>query len=335
MFRFGPETVPEGLYDSAVLDAKATATWGRVWWRSTGSVTIQTRSGNTEKTDETWSAWSTAMTDPRGGQITSPKARYLQWRATLRGPGAAVSEVNAAFIARNMAPEILSIQVLPTNVGLAANPPVQIDPNIELTGLDPAVFGVPNAAVPPRRLYQRGATSLQWTAEDRNGDKLVYEVYYKEAGDSTFKLLRGDLTDTFIAIDGQSLADGRYTFKIVARDTPSNPVTLALAGERVTEPVDIDNTPPVVTASGAPQITSEKLRVVFDAVDAASYLTRAEYSVNGGGWQPVYADDGISDGPTERYTINLSAQTPGEYAVTLRVYDVNGNAGNARIIVKK
>ena len=47
------------------------------------------------------------------------------------------------------------------------------------SGLDPAIFGIPNAAIPPRRVYQRGATSLQWTAEDRNGDKLVYDVYYK------------------------------------------------------------------------------------------------------------------------------------------------------------
>jgi hypothetical protein len=208
-------------------------------------VTIQTRTGNTEKADETWSGWSAAATDPMGAQIASPKAKYLQWRAVLKASGATLSEVNVAFVARNIAPEVLSISVLPTNVGLAANPPMQIDPNIELTGLDPAAFGIPVVAVPPRRVYQRGATALQWTAEDRNGDKVVYDVYYKEVGDTAYKLLRGDLTDNFISIDGQSLADGRYVFKIVARDTPSNPATTALAGERATEPIDIDNTAPV------------------------------------------------------------------------------------------
>ncbi|CAN5486885.1 hypothetical protein BH10ACI3_BH10ACI3_14930 [soil metagenome] len=335
LFRFGAETVAEGMYDSAVLDTKGTATWGRIWWRSSGSVSIQTRSGNTDKPDETWSGWSTALTDPKGGQVASPKARYLQWRGVLRPAAASINEVNLAFITRNIAPEILSLQALPTNVGLAANPPIQIDPNIELSGMDPASFGIPVVAVPPRKVFQRGATSLQWTAEDRNGDKLVYDVYYKEVGDAASKLLRGDLTDNFLAIDGQTLADGRYIFKVVARDSPSNPANLALSGERSTEPIDIDNAAPAVAAFGTPLITGDKARVTFDAVDASSFLTHAEYSVNGGPWLTVYADDGISDSPKERYTIDISAKDPGEFAVTIRVYDVNGNAGNARVIVKK
>jgi sugar lactone lactonase YvrE len=335
LFRFGPETVAEGVYDSSVLDAKGTATWGRIWWNGAGGVSIQTRTGNTEKPDETWSSWSSALTDPKGAQVASPQARYFQWRASLRAANASLSEVNVAFIARNIAPEVLSINVLPTNVGLAANPPQQIDPNIELNGLDPQVFGIPNVAVPPRRVYQRGATSLQWTAEDRNGDKLIYDVYYKEIGDANFKLLRGELTDNFLAIDGQSLADGRYIFKIVARDTPSNPLSLALSGEKTTEPIDIDNTPPIVTATGTGQITGEKARVVFDALDSASYLTRAEYSVNGGEWMAVYADDGISDSPKERYSVEIPVKTAGEYAVTIKVYDVNGNSGNARTTIRR
>lgn len=335
LFQFGAELVPEGVYESSVLDAKASATWGRIWWRSMGDVTIQTRSGNTERSDETWSSWSTSLVDQKGGQISSPKAKYIQWRAVMKGGTAALSEVNLAFIPRNIAPEVLSIQVLPTNVGLVANPPVQIDPNIGLSGLDPAIFGIPRVSVPPRRVYQRGATSLQWTAEDRNGDKIAFDVYYKEVGIGDFKLLRGDLTENFIAIDGQTLADGRYIFKIVARDTPSNPLTLALAGEKTTEPIDIDNTAPVVAPVGNARITGEKARVVFEATDASSYLTRAEYSVNGGEWITVYADDGISDSPKERYTIEIPVKNAGEQAVTIRVYDVNGNSGNARVFVRR
>ena len=337
LYKVGPETVAEGTYDSAVLDAKATATWGRIWWRSSGSVSVQTRTGNSEKPGETWSGWSTALTDQKGAQISSPKARYIQWRGVLKSGVAVASmeEVNVAFVARNIAPEILSIQILPTNVGLVANPAIQIDPNIEISGMDPATFGIPSVAVPPRKVYQRGATSLQWAAEDRNGDKIRFDVYYKEVGDTDFKMLKSDITDNFLTIDGQSLADGRYVFKIVARDTPSNPVTLALAGERLTEPVEIDNTPPSVTASGAAQVTGDRARVTFDAKDSASYLVRAEYSVNGGEWMTVYADDGISDSPAERYTIDIPVKSSGEYAVTIRVYDVNGNAGNARVVIKK
>jgi hypothetical protein len=337
LYRIGPETVSEGSYDSAVLDAKATATWGRIWWRSAGNVWIQTRSGNTEKPDETWSTWTAASTDPAGTQITSPKARYIQWRATLRPSAkpASLSEVNVAFVPRNIAPEVLSIQVLPTNIGLAANPPAAVDPNIGLTGLDPVLFGIPTVTPPPRRVYQRGATSLQWTADDRNGDKLVYDVLYKEVGENTFKPLRTGIDENFFTIDGQSLADGRYVFKIAARDIGSNPAATALSGEKSTDPIDIDNTPPVVTVSGQPQVSRNRGRIVFDAADTASYLTRAEYSINGGKWVPVYADDGISDSPRERYTLDIETPAAGEYAVTIRVFDVNGNAGNARAVLRK
>jgi hypothetical protein len=338
LYKFGTDRVAEGTYDSAVLDARSTASWGRIWWRSAGNVSVQTRSGNTEKPDETWSEWSTPIMSNAGGQVQSPKARYFQWRGTLKsGPGVAVlNEVNTSFAARNIAPEVLSIQVLPTNVGLVANPPVQVDPNIELSGMDPVTFGLPSAAVPPRRVFQRGATSMQWTAEDRNGDKMVYDVYYQESGETDFKLLRGDLTDNFLAIDGQSLADGHYVFKVVVRDAPSNPGALALSGERVTEPVDIDNTAPLVIPAGTPpKVEADRTKLTFEARDTASYITRAEYSVNGGPWMPVYAEDGISDSPTERYTIDIDTKKPGEYAVTIRVYDVNANSGNARLVVRR
>ncbi|MEP7037304.1 MAG: hypothetical protein ABI891_03080 [Acidobacteriota bacterium] len=335
LYRFGTETIADGSYESSVLNAKTNASWGRIWWRSTGNVVLQTRSGNTNKPDETWSSWSANYTDQKGTQVTSPKAKYLQWRAILKN-SAALSEVNISYLARNIAPEVLSIQILPTNIGLLANPAVQIDPNIELSGLNPVDFGLPPTFnVPPRKVYLRGARSLQWTAEDRNNDKLLYDVYYREVGETNFKLLRENLEDNFFTIDGAALADGRYIFKIVAKDSPSNPVSLALTGERISEPIDIDNTPPTVSSVGTPQIVGDKARISFEANDAASYLNRAEYSVNGGQWQDVFADDGISDSPKERYNLEVPLKNVGEYTIALRVFDVNGNVGSARVVVKK
>jgi hypothetical protein len=246
-----------------------------------------------------------------------------------------LNEVSVSFLARNIAPEVLSITILPTNVGLIANPPIQVDPNIELSGLDPATFGVPVSSVPPRRVYLRNGRAFQWTAEDRNGDKLVYDVFYREIGEANYKPLRENISENFISLDGQSLADGRYLIRVVAKDIPVNPATAALSGERISEPFDLDNMQPTVTPSGAPQTSAAGVRVVFIATDKSSYLTRAEYSVNGGEWLTVYADDGISDGPEERYTIDVPLSTPGEFAITLRVFDSQGNSGNARTVVRK
>ncbi len=335
LYRFGAETEAEGNYESSILNAKASASWGRIWWRSSGNVVLQTRSGNTEKADETWSDWSANYADQKGAQISSPKAKYLQWRAILKN-SATLSEVNVSYLARNIAPEVLSIQILPTNVGLLANPAVQIDPNIELSGLNPVDFGLPAIFnTPPRKVYLRGARSLQWTAEDRNSDNLEYDVYYREVSETAFKLLRENLADNFFTIDGAALADGRYIFKIVAKDSLSNPNGLSLSGERISEPFDIDNTPPIVSAIGTPQINGEKARIIFESSDAASFLNRAEYSINGSDWQTVFADDGISDSPKERYTLDIPLKTTGEQTIALRVFDVNGNVGSMRIITGK
>jgi sugar lactone lactonase YvrE len=345
LYRFGSEQINEGVYESSVLDAKASAEWGRIWWRANGGVVLQTRSGNTEKPNETWSDWSTSYNDQKGAQIASPKAKYLQWRAVLNSntlpkgttfnSNISLNEVNVSYLPRNIAPEILSIQILPTNIGLQANPPIQIDPNIENSGLDLSAFGMQNPQIPPRRIYQRGARSLQWTAEDRNGDRLEYDIYYREITESTFKVLRENLRENFYTIDGSALPDGRYIFKITAKDSLSNPLSQALSGERLSEPFDIDNAAPTVSAVGTPQVSGDKARVVFDATDAASFLNRAEYSLNGGDWVTVYADDGISDAARERYTLDVPLKTAGEYTISLRVFDANGNVGSAKVLMRR
>src|SRR6266404_6122799 len=193
LFRFGTELVTEGSYESPVRDAKLTASWGRVWWRGAGSIDLQTRTGNGERPDATWSEWSAAYTNPEGNQIASPRARFIQWRATLRSaassPQTWLEDVALAYLPRNVAPEILSITALPIGIGLQQVVQMTVDPNVESSGLDPSLFG-PVAQVPPRRFYQRGARSFQWQAEDRNGDTLEYAIYYRALNDQTFRLLK-------------------------------------------------------------------------------------------------------------------------------------------------
>ena len=335
LFRIGPDAAAEGVYESAVLDAKTTAAWGNAWWTSAGDVRIEMRSGNSESPNETWSGWEQVRGEAFRGKVGSPGARYLQWRAILRGGNASLREVSVAYIGRNLAPEITALLALPANVGLLANPAIQIDPNIELSGQEPQAFGIVVAVQQPRRVYQRGARSFQWAAEDRNGDKIIYDVYFRDSADAAWKLLRENIYENFATVDGLSLADGRYVIRVVAKDSPSNPLSLALTGERISESFVIDNSQPTVVVSGAPQVVGNRARILFSANDRASYIARAEYSVNGGEWRAVFADDGISDAPDERYTVEVPLEAAVEYSVTLRVFDANGNAGNARAVVKR
>ena len=339
LYRFGSELVNEGTFESPVRDAKLTASWGRVWWRGAGSVEVQTRTGNGERPDATWSDWSPAYRDPEGNQISSPRARFIQWRATVRGSNSTaapswIEDVSVAYLPRNVAPEVLSITVLPIGVGLQQIAQVAVDPNVESSGLDPSVFG-PVAQVPPRRFYQRGARSFQWQAEDRNSDTLEYAIYYRALNEQTFRLLKDKLRDNFYTIDGATLADGRYIIKVVASDAPDNPAGQKLTGERVSEPVDIDNTPPVVKVVGQPQITRDSEKVVFSVDDATGKVKKADASLDGGSWIPVFPDDGIADGGHEVYTVDFGALGPGEHTISLRTFDTSGNIGTLSVTVRR
>ena len=339
LFRFGNELVSEGTFESPVRDAKLTASWGRIWWRGGGTVEVQTRSGNGERPDATWSDWSAAYRNADGNQISSPRARFIQWRATVRGSGSTsapswLEDVSVAYLPRNVAPEVLSITALPIGVGLQQMAQVALDPNVESSGLDPSVFG-PVAQVPPRRFYQRGARSFQWQAEDRNADTLEYAIYYRALNEQTFRLLKDKLRDNFYTIDGATLADGRYIIKVIASDAPDNPPGQKLTGERLSEPVDIDNTPPVVKATGQPQLRADSVRVVFSVDDATGKVKKADASLNGAAWVPVFPDDGIADSGHEVYSVDFGALGPGEHTISLRTFDSSGNVGTLSVTVRR
>ncbi|HSE34240.1 MAG TPA: hypothetical protein VLA93_21885 [Pyrinomonadaceae bacterium] len=338
LFRFGSELVNEGSYESPVRDAKLTASWGRIWWRGAGNVEVQTRTGNGERPDATWSEWSGSYKSPDGAQVTSPRARFVQWRTTLRavpsGSAASIEDVSLAYLPRNVAPEVLSITALPIGVGLQQVSQVSADPNVESSGLDPSLFGVV-ASVPPRRFYQRGARSFQWQAEDRNGDTLEYAIYYRGLNDQAFRLLKDKLRDNFYTIDSATLADGRYIIKVVATDAPDNPAGQKLTGERVSEPVDIDNTPPAIKVQSQPQVSADTARVVFAVDDVTGKIKKADASLDGTAWISVFPDDGIADSGHEAFTVDFGALSAGEHTISLRVFDTSGNVGTLSVTIRK
>jgi hypothetical protein len=244
-----------------------------------------------------------------------------------------MQDASLAYLPRNVAPEVLSITSLPIGVGLQQVAQIPVDPNVESSGLDPSLFGAV-AQVPPRRLFQRGARSFQWQAEDRNGDTLEYSIYYRPLNENTFRLLKDKLRDNFYTIDGATLADGRYIIKIVASDAPDNPLGQALFGERLSEPVDIDNTPPVVKVAPAEK-SGSATRTVFDVDDATGKIKRADFSFDGTPWTPLFPEDGIADSGHERYIVELPALAPGEHTVSLRAFDGSGNVGTLSVTLRR
>jgi hypothetical protein len=351
LYKISRESVSEGTYISPVRDTKFAGQWGVITWRGAGNVELQTRSGNTERPDATWSEWSAAYRVSTGDQITSPHARFIQWRAVLRsgaaaqggaagarpstvstavglGPSAQLQTVVVAYLPRNQAPDITSVSVLPQGIALAEQP-LAIDPSIASSGLDPQLFGLV-ASVPPRRFFQKGARTLSWQASDPNDDTLTYKAMYRTIGDNEWHLLAENLTQPYYTIDGNRLPDGTYIFKVIATDAPGNPAEAALANEETTDAVEIDNTPPTIKVSG-PAVSGQTAEVTFDASDATSRIVRGEYSVDGGAWQLVYPTDGVADSAHETYKVRVGFDKPGEHLIAFRCADSSANVGTSKV----
>ncbi len=336
LFKLGSETEASGTYTSSVREAATGAAWGRLSWLGEGEIELQTRSGNTATPDATWGDWSAALTNAEGGAITSAAARYLQWRATLKKaankPAPRLREVVVSYLPRNVAPKLNSITVLPSGVALAALPQPMGDMGADFTGGEPGAGPAP-MQLPPRKLYQRGALSLQWQAEDRNGDTLEYTIFYRAALGTEFYPLKATFRDSYYTVDANALPDGRYVFKVVVNDGLTNPGTLALRDELESEPVEIDNTPPAVT-NDAPKVANGQAELVFRATDTTSILRRAEYQLDGGGWKAVFPTDGIADSKREEFAVKVTLPDARAHVVALRVYDASGNVGSAQVAVK-
>jgi hypothetical protein len=77
--------------------------------------------------------------------------------------------------------------------------------------------------------------------------------------------------------------------------------------EAQTDPIDVDNTPPVITTEIARQ--TGKAQLVVRVHDGQSAIQKVEYSRDGNRWQLIYPVDGLSDSPDERYEIPLQNET--------------------------
>jgi hypothetical protein len=344
LYRLSQERASRGTYESEVRDAGMVSTWGAISWRATipaGSrVEISTRSGNTETPDDTWSPWSSPYALAEGDPVTSPKARYLQWRAILTGTGEgpALTSVSAAYLQRNLRPQVRSVTVHPP--GIVFQKPYG-------TG-EPDLAGFENQTTPDRKLaqtaqtsgqsnspslgrrtYQKGLETIVWRADDENDDELSYDVLYRRQGEAAWKMLRQDLTETILVWDTSTVPNGTYVIKIVASDSPSNPAGTALTGDFESAAFDVDNAPPSIVVASSRQ-ENGRAQIVFQVTDDHSPIRRVECSEDGQVWRAVFPVDGIADSRSERYDVTLDGPL-GPRGLTIRATDAMNNVATTQV----
>ena len=307
----------KGTYVSKALDARQIAKWGTMQIAGDAPagtrVTVATRSGNVSKPDDkTWSSWSKEMSLQSGFlSIGAPSGRFLQYRLTLstRSGKATpkVSGVQIVYQVGNLAPTLAGVKVTPSEKGLR---------------------GTERPGSP--KTYRH----IEIKAMDRNSDKLRMEVSFREVGSEGWVLITDKLTSPKYVWDTRSVGDGTYELRIEASDDPSNPAGLAKTSARISEPVVVDNTSPVVGPMTAKRARG-KFVVTGQITDAASRVGAIQYSVNSQDkWHSILPADGICDSDVEKFSFSVQDLKPGTYRIAVRAADIYGNVGYGSVGVR-
>ena len=345
----GPGTT--GTYESDVLDAGVVSDWGRIRWQVTNpsgdGIEFSTRSGNTGKPDDTWSEWRGVENSATGGPVSSPAARYLQWKIDFSSPGEStallserngIDSVEVSYLQKNVAPRITSVSVhAPGSAFVKAPAANQLTAalggpdNSHFRSLPPAIRNLKKApTAPPRQIYTPAARSLTWKATDSNGDDLAFDLYLRAQGDVMWRLLKKSWEETFYTLDGASVPDGVYAFRIVVSDRLSNPPDRALQTEMISKPFIVANHPPALEI-WEPRVSGDAATFQVTAETRASNVFQLEYSLDGRAWVIAWPADGIADSENETYEIEIRSLSQGSHGLVIRVIDSVGNLGTGKI----
>jgi hypothetical protein len=224
LLRLGRSPAAAGSYETSVRDTGKVSRWGRLGWRGSlpegTQVEFSTRSGNSARPDGSWSEWSPAIRAANGvvegdAAIESPSARYIQWKAALRGRGESLpvlERVRVTYLPQNAPPVVHSIMVstsasgegdasaAPATGGIAAPGDSTASFSITVTGTGEEAAS--SASSTPQQTIQGNHGKrlvLTWHADDPDGDKLVATLSFRGEGESTWKLLKKDIAESVVS----------------------------------------------------------------------------------------------------------------------------------------
>jgi hypothetical protein len=306
----------EATYLSRVMDAESRARWGLFSWHGGRGLAIETRSGSTAKPDTTWSSFQKlqgphATAQGGAGQVGSPPARYVQYRATLEGADARLSEVTLAYLPQNQRARV-----------------------IDFTASDgTAAGGVPPTPGTTVARAHSPIVKLRWKVENLDGDELSYRLAFREENEAVWRPMSMSGPDPLLKPEfdwnTDGLPDGTYVVRIVTSDERAQPRERALDATFLSPPFLVDNRKPEVAG-----LSAKYPFVSGRARDQGSPITQIEVAVDGNEWREVAPSDGICDDLVEAFTLKLPPLAPGPHAVTVRAWDSADNVGAASVTVR-
>ena len=346
VYRLGSAPGLSGEYLSDVVDAEFPAQFGAlqpVLDRLPAGVTVELylRCGNTAQPDEAWTAWLGPASGGTSWKVTAPPARYAQVRVAVRrqadatdAAGFGIEALTLAYQPQNQAPVIQALTVNPPGVVFQKPPLVPSMGEMPEYG-DHSSLALPDyiqagltklmGIMQLPKIFKPATLSMSWTDRDPNGDTLEYSVYFRPLGDSAWTRLAGGLRQNWFNLNRDELGDGKYQFKLVASDAPSNPPGQSREDFMISRVVTLDSVPPRLRSLD-PRKTAQGWELTVEVTDELSPVYMVEYSRDGGEtWSALPAEDGLCDQLQERCRLTVPALAPDVHLLLVRAMDYCGN----------
>jgi hypothetical protein len=223
--------------------------------------------------------------------------------------------VDVAYALPNLAPQIKGIKIIATPDAEARPQGVPFPPNAALAQLQPQ----------PQPQPPGHTRIIAWESSDPNSDTLEYTLHFRNGSRGPWILLQDKLKDPQYVWDTRSVADGRYQIRVTASDAKANPRGDGRSTSRVSDPVVVDNTAPIIGDLKS-AVTGKTVRIDARLYDRTSSIANMEYSLDSkDDWQATTASDNIFDSPEEAVSFTLEGLAPGAHQIMLRATDEFGN----------
>ncbi|HUK83289.1 MAG TPA: hypothetical protein VLZ12_11740, partial [Verrucomicrobiae bacterium] len=114
-------------------------------------------------------------------------------------------------------------------------------------------------------------------------------------------------------------------------DEESNPVGEALADEKISDLVKVDNTRPQVLQLSYDPASGVLKGIARDNLSLVVYL---EYAIDGGDWKFFAPKDGVFDDREESFEAKVGPLAAGSHSIAVRATDEEGNIGVDKVLVR-
>jgi hypothetical protein len=286
----------EGTYTSDLIDAGQPAKWGKLQIEAdipqTCTVMVASRSGNVKDiNDPTFSAWTDPAEVTAPVQLQCPPGRFCQYKLLLKSRDGKetplVREIAVAGTVPNLAPKVESVSA--------------------------------------SRLAETGKTGvfkISYNAADDNADKLIYKIDFRKIPRKNWIQVEDELEENTFEWDTKTVEDGRYEIRVTASDERDNTTETRLTGSRISDPVVVDNTGPMIDEYKISKIEALELKIS----DKLSAIGKVEYTIDSNAeWIGTLPVDMVYDTTEEDVNITIGKLTVGEHVITIKARDAVGN----------